>query len=161
MIFSRLAPVCVVAVILLTGCAATTTGTVAASAPPTASAGAPEPHLTPTWTPDLVVALEFATDEGDVSCTIVMRVVEPSGANDELSGRIDDARAFLAAGDWSSDEVSLEEFDDDELVTRRAQGVSDAELMSMLVQDHIYQDMKAAGVLGEGISTESFADCDG
>jgi hypothetical protein len=155
MIFARFALVGVVAAFLLSGCAAEPIESVATSTP-----SAEEPAPRPTWIPDLTVVRDFGTDDGTTTCTIVLRVVEPSGASDELAARVEAARAFLSAGDWSAVAVSLDDFDADDLASRRAQGVSDAELLSMQVQDRIYEDLKAAGLFGEGVSTESRTDCD-
>lgn len=140
----RLAPLLAAAAlcVALTGCAA--------------PAPLPVP-TTPSWTPDAIVEREF----DGTSCEIRMRVVAASDSPDaETAEQLADAKAFLAAGDWSTVEVSLDDYPADELEKSRDQGRTDASLLIGLVSDRMLDDMRAAGHTGPGLSNEGFVSCE-
>lgn len=142
----------VVAVVaVLAGCAAPpepSTGTDSAAALPT-----------PEWTPDLTINRDFEIDGREVSCTILMGVIAPESPSSQLTDQIVAAQRFLRDGDWDSVEVSLGDYDPDDLAIRRTQGVSDGELLSMLVTSRIRDDLAAAGLNSPGLSTRAATTC--
>ena len=148
----------IAAALVLTGC---TTPGPDVSAPTPSPTSTPESTLSaPEWAPDLTIEREFTGEDGTKTCTILLHVPDaPSSANAELTEAVAAAKTFLTEGDWSAVEVSLDEFDPTELASRRDQGVSDPELLTMLLQDRIREDMDAAGLLIPGLSTESQVSC--
>lgn len=144
----------VTATLLLAGC---TTAAPDTQEPMPASAST---LAAPEWTPDLTIEREFADGDGSKICTILTHVPEaPSTASAELTQAVAAAKSFLAEGDWAAVEVSLDQFDANELASRRDQGVSDPELLTMLLQNRIHDDMDAAGLLVQGLSMESQVSC--
>lgn len=122
----------------------------------TAPAPIPVP-TTPSWTPDAIVQRDF----DGTSCEIRMRVVTASdNPTDDAAQQLIQAKAFLAAGDWSDVEVSLDEFSADELEKKRDQGRTDASLLIGLVSDRIQEDLREAGLAGPGLTTEGFVNCE-
>ena len=150
-----------VLVLALAGCAAPGDPTEPISAPtPTA---APPEELAPTapeWEPDLIVVREFTDENGDpVACTLFRRI-PPVESGSPLAEQVALAQRFLHDGDWSSVGLTLDALPSDELVSRRAQGVSDAQLYMMVLGQRISDDFAAAGHDVEGMSVEGFVHCD-
>lgn len=148
----------VTATLLLAGCTTAAPDIAASTSTPTPSG---DSTLTaPEWTPDLTIEREFADGESSKVCTILTHVPDaPSSASAELTQAVTAAKVFLAEGDWATVEVSLDQFDANELASRRDQGVSDPELLTMLLQNRIHDDMDAAGLLVQGLSVESQVSC--
>ena len=152
----KIVPV-LLAALLLSGC--TAVGAAPSSPAPSAPApSAPETNpAPPSWTPDVIVERTFDT----VPCEIRMRVVSVSATpDDETAVLLAGAKAFLAAGDWSATEVSLDDYPDEQLAAGREQGRSDSSLLIGLVADRISEDLRAAGLTGTGLSTEGFVSCE-
>ncbi|MDH6181383.1 hypothetical protein M2152_001565 [Microbacteriaceae bacterium SG_E_30_P1] len=137
------------AVALLSGCGAlgSDVGEV------TVSTATREPEYTPPPLDpsdfDLVVTREFTVDSVTVTCRAYLRA-----EGDEA------ASAYLAAYDASGIEPSLDQYTPEDLEARRAQGVTDHQLLFMLVTDRITEDFKAAGLLTTSVSMEGETRCE-
>lgn len=143
--------------LLLAGCTAGVDG--ASPAPSALPSGVPAPGaeeplpelIASEW--DAIITREFEGDDGPVTCTAYLRA---EGDNDDA----DAASAFLAAGDWDSTEVSLDMFDPGDLEARRKQGVSDPELLMMLVTDRASEDLSNAGLFTTNVSIQMETRCE-
>ena len=145
--------VAAVSALLLTGCtSAVNSPSPAPSGLPSPGAEEPLPTLVDSeW--DTIITREFDGDDGVVTCTAHIRA---EGDNDDATA----ASAFLAAGDWDSVEVSLDMFDAGDLAARRKQGVSDPELLMMLVTDKASEDLSNAGLFTTNVSVQMDTRCD-
>ena len=139
-----LAPV--LALLVLAGCTAPAPSAAPSAAPETA---ATLPPLD--WEPDLELTRTF----DGTSCRILLHVSDNAAEADLVAA----AREFLAAGDWTTVEVSLATMSDVELEASRAQGRSDAELLASLLQDRIRADLTVAGLTGTWFSSEGRTTC--
>ena len=144
--------------IALAGCTASPKGAPGAPDPTVAPEAAP---TAPPWEPDLVVEREFPDADGTlVPCTIFIRAAaDEATASDDALERLAAAQAHLRAGDWSTVPVSLDSMPADEQESRRAQGVSDPELYTMVLTHLIDADFSATGLLGVGVSKEGYVTC--
>lgn len=97
---------------------------------------------------DVVVRREFA----GVECVAYVRA---NGDGPDA----DSARAFLQGGDWSSVEVSLDEYSEEDLDRFRGRGASDASLLVRLIADRVNQDFADAGLLTVDVSLEGETRC--
>jgi len=115
----------------------------------------------PSWEPDLVVTRDYPDADGaPVECTTFLRVVAASeNASDDVVAQVDAARAHLAVAEWTEVDVSLDDMPADEQESRRAQGVSDPELQTMILSGLIYDDLAANGFTGTGLAHETFVTC--
>ena len=133
------------AVVALAGCTA-----------PVPEAAVPEPGATETlpplgWAPDLELTRTF----DDTTCTILLHVSDNAGEPDLVAA----AREFLAAGDWSTVEVSLDDMTEAELEAGHAQGRTDADLLTSVLQARIRADLAGAGLTGTWFSTDGRTTC--
>jgi hypothetical protein len=124
----------------------------------TAPSPVPIPGPTaPSWIPDAVVQRDF----DGTSCEARIRVVTASDSPTEgAAQQLIKAKAFLAAGDWSDVEVSLDDYPADQLEKMRDQGRTDANLLIGLVTDRIQDDLNEAGLSGPGLTTQGFVNCE-
>ena len=131
----------------LVGCAP-----VPAPVTPTETNGANVPPVVEEeW--DTKIVREFPTDDGDVTCTTYVRV---EGGNADAEA----ASAFVAEGNWDDVEVSLDQYEEGDLEQRRAQGVSDPELLMMLVTNKVSEDLTTAGLFSTTISVQNDTRCE-
>lgn len=139
---------------LLIVVAAALAGCTPAPAPiaPTPTNGANLPPIVEEeW--DAKIVHEFPTDDGDVTCTAYVRA---EGGNAEAEA----ASAFLAEGNWDDVEVSLDQYEEEDLEQRRAQGVTDPELLMMLVTNKVSEDLTTAGLFSTNISVQNDTRCE-
>jgi len=101
---------------------------------------------------DVVIRREFPGDDGPVTCSAHMRV---TGDDEDALA----ASAFLKAGDWSSVEVSLDDYEEQDLDHFRGQGASDASLLLRLITDRVNQDLVDAGLFTVNVSVETETRC--
>lgn len=138
---------------LLAGCSAEPE-TPEASAPPKVN-----PLVLP-FEPDLLLVRVFADEDGTLrTCEIRIAAVADPATGDADNGRLADAHAFLRNGDWSAIEPSLADIPTDQLEIARDRGMGDAELLMSVLSEHIIDDYRAAGYLGNGVSVQSFNRC--
>jgi hypothetical protein len=158
----RIGPALVPAIVLLAlslSACARPTPFIPPTPSPTPQATAPDE---PPWDAHLVVEREFPDEDGAlVPCAIHKRVVlDGQTAGDDAQQRLDAAIAHLVGGDWSTIEVSLDAMPADEQAARREQGVTEPRLYAMVLTSLISDDFTAHGLLGTGVSTETFVHCD-
>lgn len=143
----RTAGILIVVAAALAGCTPTR-----APVTPEETNGANQPPVVESeW--DAKIVREFPGDDGDVTCTAYVRA-EGDPAEAEA------ASTFLAEGNWDDVEVSLDQFDKGDLEQRRAQGVSDPELLMMLVTDKVSEDLTTAGLFTTNISVQNDTRCE-
>jgi hypothetical protein len=136
---SRLA-LAVASIALLAGCTAAPVST-----------SSPRPTAAGEW--DLTLVRDFPDESGSlVSCTLLKRALrDGNSVGAEIDQRLADAAAFLAEGDWST--VQLPE-------PALQAGLSLPARRAMALQEVILDDLRDAGLTGEGVSVESRTDCD-
>jgi len=163
MTFAHRCAVLLVAGLMVSGCSAVGTppaapgagipspgASIAAAGPdvpsPGADAGMPA-LIDDEW--DVVIRRELA----GVSCSAHMRA----------TGDAPDAEAaseFLKSGDWSSLEVSLDDYEQQDLEHFRGQGSTDATLLLKLITDRVNQDLVDSGLFTVNVSVETETRCD-
>jgi hypothetical protein len=144
------------AALVTTGCSST------AAAKPLAAPPSSVPHATGTPFSDFdaEVTRTFTADGATATCTVSMKaVLDSATAGADADQRVAAAGKLLASRDWQAEPVTLAEMSDNDQKWNRDRGVSDAAMLATVLDDHMTGALKAAGLIGTGVSTQGKVGC--
>lgn len=142
----------------LAGCAGP--GGTAAAAPETSTPVA-APTAMPTPVYDVSIQRAFALADGSTAAGCLKVAVEADPQTDDGKGadRMEQARALLKSRDWRTEPVSLDELSADDRQQQKAQGQTEAEMLTGVLSEHVSKALTDAGLLGEGVSLQGAVGC--
>lgn len=143
------------ALVMLAGCATAAP----APEPSVTSPPAQKPQAMP-FEPDLLLIKVFPdTDGSPKTCEIRIAAVADPATGDTDDTRLSAAHSFLRDGDWSDVDVALDQIPPDELATAHDRGLGDAEVLMSALSEHVIDDVRAAGFVGDGVSVQVYNRC--
>jgi hypothetical protein len=150
------------AALLTTGCTPTAAANSVSAGNPSSASPSPASHATSTPFSDFDadVTRTFTADGTSATCTVAEKaVLDSATAGTDADKRVAAARKLLASQDWQAEPVTLAEMSADDQKMNRDRGWSDAAMLATVLDDHMTGALKAAGLMGTGVTTQGRVNC--